>query len=626
MFENLIIRNRRLIVLSIHLSLIIVSNVVAFLLRFEWTIPKEYFTMIGTTLPLIILIRTSIFYYYGIQNGSWRYASIRDLLNIVKAVSLSSVLLVLIIYFFLGFHEYPRSIYVLDWLILTMLMGGIRVQPRIFREMKPLNVGEGKRVLLMGAGDAGEMILREIKQNPKLPYLPAGFIDDDPRKRGLKIHGVPVLGNRKDITAIAKRLKIEEIIIAISSASAAEMQRIVEDCKRTGLNLKIIPSIGNILNGHLSASQIREVRIEDLLYRDVVKIDTTHIGSYLAGKGIMVTGAAGSIGSELCRQIAKYNPKNVILFDQAESSLYFAELELSDNYPGVNFVPIVGDLQDVRRVKEVMSRYVPEIVFHSAAYKHVPLLEQNPSEAVKNNILVTRNLALVARDSGVDRFVLISTDKAVNPTSVMGATKRVAELYIQELGKQDRARFVIVRFGNVLGSNGSVIPLFKRQIEKRGPVTVTHPEVKRYFMTISEAVQLVLQASMMGNKSGEIFVLDMGEQVKILDLARHMITLSGYVPDQDVKIIFTGLRPGEKMSEELFDSLERVEDTDHSKIKKALSDNSRSSGQLEKDIQELEDLLNAGDPLRILSKLRQIVPTYQVVPASVPRASSVACL
>lgn len=455
---DFMLKYRQWIVCCVHLFLIIISNLLAFLLRFDWTIPTDYFPMIEMTLPLIVLVRLGTFHFYGIHQGLWRYASIRDLLNIVKAVSLSSVALVMIIYFFPGFHQYPRSIYVIDWLILIMLMGGIRMHRRVFRELQYPSTDGGKRVLLIGAGDAGEMILREMKQNPNLLYQPIGFIDDDERKRGLKIHGVSVLGMREDLVNITKKYHVEEIIITIASVSAKRMGQIVQDCKKTHLDLKIIPGMGDILNGHVSVSQIREVRLEDLLYRDVVKINTKNIGAYLQNKRVLVTGAAGSIGSELCQQIARYLPQHIILFDQSESSLYFTELELKANNPAVSFIPVMGDLQDINRVKETMKRWQPEIIFHSAAYKHVPLLEQNPSEAVKNNIIATRNLALVAKAFAAEKFILISTDKAVNPTSVMGVTKRAAELYIQELAKQNETRFIIVRFGNVLGSNGSVIP------------------------------------------------------------------------------------------------------------------------------------------------------------------------
>jgi FlaA1/EpsC-like NDP-sugar epimerase len=602
---------RRVLVVASHLVLIAFSNYLAFLIRFEGNIPPEETVLFLQSLPLVMLVQFGCISYFGLNKGLWRYAGIGDLLNIIKAVSLSSMILVMIIHFFLGIHNYPRSVYIVDWLILTMFLGGIRMQRRLLRELVMLNAGSGKRVLLIGAGDAGEMILREIKQNIALPYLPIGFIDDDQLKQGLKIHGVPVLGSREDLQEIVKRHSVDEIIITIASASAGEMREIVEDSRKTGLPLKIIPGIGNILNGHVSVSEIREVRIEDLLYREVVTIDTDHIGAHLKDKKVMVTGAAGSIGSELCRQIAKYGPKDVILFDQSESGLFFAEIELKADHPGVSFIPIMGDIQDSNRLRETLSRWQPEIIFHSAAYKHVPLLEDNPSEGVKNNIIATRNLALIAQEALVEKFVLISTDKAVNPSSVMGTTKRVAEMYIQELAKQNKTQFVIVRFGNVLGSNGSVIPLFKMQIERKGPVTVTHPDVMRYFMTISEAVQLVLQASIMGI-GGEIFVLDMGEQVKILDLARQMISLSGYVPDVDIPIVFTGLRPGEKLSEELFDCSEHVQMTKHPKIKMAINLHGNDLGVLSSQIDALERLIEFGGDEEILVQLRKIVSTYKV--------------
>ena len=469
MLTEIILKYRRGAVVCAHLFLVVISSLLAFLLRFDWTIPPDYFILIGTTLPLIILVRLGVFHFYGVHHGSWRYASIRDLVNIVKAITLSSVVLVMIIYFFLGYHQYPRSIYVIDWLILVMLVGGLRMHRRVFLELQNSRVGGGNRVLLIGAGDAGEMILREMKQNANLSYYPIGFIDDDERKRGLKIHGVPVLGTRKNLLKISKEHNIEEIIITIASANAKQMRGIVEDCKKTHLDVKTIPGIDKILNGQVSVAQIREVKLEDLLYREVVKTDTKRIATYLHKKKVMVTGAAGSIGSELCRQISRYLPETIILFDQSESNLYFTHLELEAGNFNIPFIPVVGDIQDSNRITEVLKKWKPDIIFHSAAYKHVPLLERNPSEAVKNNVIATRDLALLAKEFSVEKFILISTDKAVNPTSVMGATKRIAEHYVQELSRESMTQFVIVRFGNVMGSNGSVIPLFKKQIEKNGP-------------------------------------------------------------------------------------------------------------------------------------------------------------
>ncbi len=606
-------RYRVFFVFCAHLCLITAATLLAFLLRFEFNLrrPVSYGPTILTALPLILLVRLSVFHLLGVHRESWRHASINTLLNIVKAVSLSSVILVGVIPM-TGLNAYPLSVHLIEWFVLIILMGGARFQLRVAKELIVLRANGGKRVLLMGAGTAGEMILREIKQNPELVYRAIGFIDDDPKKRGMKIHGVPVLGTRKELLPVAKQYAVEEIVITIASATVRQMQEIVADCKKSGLPLKIVPGIGKMLSGNLSVSQIRDVALEDLLYRDVVKIDTENITANLKDKRILVTGAAGSIGLEICRQISRCSPKGVILFDQSESSLYFADLELRAAYPTVSFIPIIGDICDAHRVNKVLEQWQPQVLFHAAAYKHVPLMEQNPSEAVKNNIIATRNLALAAKNFFVEKFVFISTDKAVNPTSVMGATKRVAELFIRELSNLDQKTcFVTVRFGNVLGSDGSIIPLFKKQLEKGGPLTVTHPEVKRYFMLIPEAVQLVLQAAVMGT-GGEIFVLDMGEQIKIVDVAQSMIRLSGKDLDREIKIVFTGLRPGEKLYEELFDAFESVEATDHEKIMKAMNGHGVGLDLLNEQIAEMERLAIAGECNAILEKLNAMVSSTAV--------------
>jgi len=545
----------------------IVSIFVSYLLRFEFDVPKDFWDELIKHLPLIIFTKLGVFWYFNFFRGWWRYVSIYDAFNIVKASIVSSIIISTYLYLIYGFYKMPRSAFVIDFILFTMLIFILRVSPRFFKESYGRFLGKNvikKRVLVIGAGNAGQMIAREIRSNERLNAEVVGFVDDDTGKIKTYIEGYPVIGKTEEIPLIVKDDEINEIIIAIPSAKKDDLKRIVEKCRESGVEYKIAPNFGDIIEGKVSISRIRDVEIEDLLGRPPIKLKLTEIEQYIKGKIVLVTGAGGSIGSEVTRQVSKYEPSKLIIIDIAETPLFFIENELK-NIDGLNLVSIIGDIKNVEKMDTIFNQYKPDIVIHAAAYKHVPMMEINPEESIWNNIYGTKVLADLAIKYGVDKFIFISTDKAVNPTNIMGATKRLAELYLQTLPRDFKTKFIIVRFGNVLGSNGSVIPIFREQIKKGGPVTVTHPDVTRYFMTIPEAVQLVLQAGGVG-KGGELFLLDMGEPVKILKLAEEMIRLSNLEPYKDIDIVFTGLRPGEKLYEELLLDEEGSTKTEFEKI------------------------------------------------------------
>ena len=605
---NFILKHRRLIVVEIHLFLIIISNYLAFYLRFDWNIPGNELAIMFEALPWLIAIRSITFIPFRLYRGLWRYTSIWDLSNILLAVGSSSLLLFVWIRWVLGLTGYPISIYIIDSILLVFFLGGIRLTRRVYRELGW--VKDGKKVLIFGAGDAGEMLVRDMNNNPYYSYEPVGFVDDDQQKKGLLIHRIEVLGTRKDLKEIFNACNPDEVLIAIPSASPKEIRTIVDSLELFNVPIKTLPNIKEILDGKVKISQIRDLSLEDLLSRDRVIVNDKNVSRYLEGKKILVTGAGGSIGSELCRQIASYKPDKLFLFEHCENGLFNIMNNLQDLAPALSCHPIIGDIIDQQRLTEIFDKYRPDLVFHAAAHKHVPLMELNPSEAIKNNILGTQNVATISDRFSVEAFILISTDKAVNPTSIMGATKRVAEEIVKVMNAQSNTDFTIVRFGNVLGSNGSVVPVFMEQIKKGGPVTVTHPEVKRFFMLIPEAVHLVLQAATIG-KGGEIFVLDMGEQIKIVEMARNLIRLSGLIPDKDIKIIFTGLRHGEKLFEELFDVSERSEPTEHEKIFFARGNGIPEINRLNNVIMEIKKLSEVGDITGIINKLKELVTSYK---------------
>ncbi|EEG77504.1 polysaccharide biosynthesis protein [Dethiobacter alkaliphilus] len=553
------------ILMIIDLHLVALSLYAALQLRFDFAIQQPYLALYFQQVIPLTILAIAIFYLLGLYRRLWQYASIGELALIVFSVSIAYIHIYLYTRFFV--QPFPRSSYIIAWILSIALIGGTRFAIRFLRRTNNNCHSECEtRVLIVGAGCAGTMVLKELQNHyyARLPK-PVGFIDDDKAKERSIIHGVKVLGPRQDIPQIVETHNVDEIIIAMPSAPKDEVREIARICSKLPVKVSILPGVYEILSGDVSISKIRPVEIEDLLGRQEVKINLTEIASYLKKETVLVTGAGGSIGSELCRQITRFQPDTLILLDHTENSVYDIEMELQKRNLPCEIIPVVADIRDRKRIDLIFSTYNPTVIFHAAAHKHVPLMEANRTEAIKNNIFGTKNVAEAAHKYNAKSFLLISTDKAVNPTSVMGATKRIAEMVIQITSRKSNTRFCAVRFGNVLGSRGSVIPLFRKQIEAGGPVTVTSPEMTRYFMTIPEAVQLVIQAGAMGEK-GEIFVLDMGEPVKITDLAHDLIRLSGFEPNKDIHISYTGIRPGEKLYEELLTNEEGNKTTKHTRI------------------------------------------------------------
>ncbi len=610
-------RLKQMLVLLSDSCLICASLFISYGLRFGTVDLGDYFNQILVTLPIALIIRLFLFYNSGLYQGMWRFVSIRDLVVLFRSATMGSLMIVGLLFLFRRLDEYPRAVFIIDWFLVIILIGGSRFLYRLYREgwfKLKLRIVENatsasKKVLIVGAGRAGELILREIQGNYKISYTPVGFVDDNRAKRNLTIHGYKVLGNTRDIGRIVREHGIEEVFLAIPTAPSKAKRRIMMTCKNAHVKFKTLPAVGDILDGTVKISSLREFQIEDLLGREAARLDTAAIKSYLRDKTVLITGAGGSIGSELCRQVAKYSPKQLVLFERSEFNLYQIHMNLIELFPDIEIHPVVGDVLNQQRVERALKQYMPEVIFHAAAYKHVPLMEMNPDEALVNNVLGTWNMAHLADAHGVRKFVMVSTDKAVRSTNIMGASKRIAELVCQGLGKSSKTKFVTVRFGNVLNSVGSVIPLFKQQIAKGGPVTVTHPEIYRYFMTIPEAVQLIMQAGAMG-QGGEIFILDMGEPVKIVNLARDMITLSGLEPDKDIKIVFTGLRPGEKLYEELLTDGEEIKASLHEKIKVAGAQKIVWSVLLQ-NIEELLEALHGEFSEDTVAKIKKIVPDFQ---------------
>jgi len=595
-------------------ALVNLALYLAFMIRFDWHLSLQAKSAHFFLVPWVTIIRLVLFHKFGLHQWAFRYASIHEAVNVFKSTTFGTLLIILVTflkqYGYLG-HSLVvgRSVPIIDYFVCFFLISGSRFLPRLLIKFKEERRYRSlKRVLVVGAGSAGEIVARELTGSRRL-YQPVGFIDDNVSKKNLTIHGIKVLGTRKDIAEIVNRHRIEEIIIAIPSARGKVIRDIISRCQKIEVKFKIIPGLHKILAGEVDIKHIREVKPEDLLGRETIQIDTSEIKSFLEDKVILVSGAGGTIGSELCRQIAGFNAGKLILYEHNENDVYFLEMELKAKYPSLEFRTIIGDIKDIGLLKHTFSRYRPQIIFHSAAHKHVPLMEENPVSAVKNNIIGTRNLIYAAEHYGVERFVFISTDKAVNPTSVMGASKRIAEMLLQAKAGSNRTKFMAVRFGNVIGSSGSVIPLFKKQIEEGGPVTVTHPEVRRFFMTVGEAIQLVIQAGAIGN-GGEIFILDMGEQIKIIDLAKNLIILSGLELDENISIEFIGLRPGEKLYEETLHNIEKDKATKHDKIYITQPDEF-DPHQLRRDIKELEKLANVMAEKKIVEKIKEIIPTFK---------------
>jgi len=558
--------SRKAYLLITDIFLLNIAIYLALVIRFEGLIPDYYINIFLQTNILLTVFTILVFYLFGLYTSLWNYASIDELIQVILAAAVGSI----------GCYPIgillrmplPRSVYAITFMLILLFVGGSRFSYRILRRAKKAFVPENDkvRVMVIGAGDAGSMVIREMQRHDGLMYIPVVVVDDDKRKHRAKIHGVPVKGGKNKIIELTEKFSIDEIIIALPSVSKQAKSEIINICKRTKCKLKTLPGMYELINDKVSIKQIRNVSIEDILGREEVKLNIDEISGYIKNEVVLITGGGGSIGSELCRQIAKFQPKKLLILDIYENNAYDLQNELKHTYKdALNFEVIIASVRDKERLREIFDKHRPSVVFHAAAHKHVPLMESNAVEAIKNNVFGTLNLAQCSDEFGVRKFVLISTDKAVNPTNVMGATKRFAEMIIQSLDKQSNTEFVAVRFGNVLGSNGSVIPLFKKQIEQGGPVTVTHPDITRFFMTIPEAAKLVIQAGAMAS-GGEIFVLDMGESVRIADLARDLIRLSGYIPDVEIRIEYTGLRPGEKLYEELLLAEEGIKTTKHEYI------------------------------------------------------------
>jgi FlaA1/EpsC-like NDP-sugar epimerase len=594
----------------------------SFLLRLTANDLGLYFPTILIFAILSVFFKPAVFFFFGLYRHYWRYASTNELIGVVLATLVGTAVATLLMYFatlLFDFLPLPYAIPFLDWLLSAFLIGGIRLSVRLMADVRaelPSSYRPAghpcseRHVLVMGAGDAGAMIVREMQGNPNLGFVPVGLLDDNRAKLGMVIHGVPVRGTRDDISRLVREEPIDEVIIAMPTAAGQAIRDVVTICQEVGVACRTIPGIYELISGRVSVKQVREVHIDDLLRRKPVRMEGSEAGGYLKDAVVLVTGAGGSIGSELCRQIACYHPGQLLLLGHGENSIYRILLDLRERFPQLAIQPLIADARDAGRLREVFNRYCPEVVFHAAAHKHVPLMECNVAEAVANNVCGTRCLLQAAEVLGTKRFVLISTDKAVNPTCVMGATKRLSELLIQDAARRTGRAYAAVRFGNVLGSRGSVVPLFQRQIAAGGPVTVTHPKVRRYFMTISEAVQLVIQAGAIG-QGGEIFVLDMGKPIRIVDLATDLIRLCGLEPGRDIEITFTGLRPGEKLNERLFADSEEPCPTCHEKILVARGGSIWNSERLTRHLQELEALVKTGDDARIRSKIQEISPEYQ---------------
>lgn len=626
-------RRERLVVVRwifirvVHLAIFGFSLFGAFLLRFDFsTVPDpdagrpdwwaaHFFPVVWFVVPMKFLV----FQYFGLYRGWWRYVGMRDLLAALKGTWVSTA-------FFLGFvyvaryvggnlldmpllTGWPRSIFLLDLMLTIGMVCGVRILVRFYYEAwRPIAKEGLKRLLIIGAGSAGETVLRQIRRTPVEQYEVVGFVDDDVHKGHLLLHGVPVLGTIDRLGTICKRYTVEELLIAIPGAGREQMRDIIERCQATKLRFRTIPAMSDLIDGKITISQIRDVDINDLLGRAPVTLDTKAVGEFLTGRVVLVTGAGGSIGSEICRQVLRFAPSRLVALEQAENPLFHMEREVNKLFSHVPWVSYICDICDAERVQDIFKREKPQVIFHAAAHKHVPLMERNPGEAIKNNIFGTRTISLAAIESGSEAFVTISTDKAVNPTSVMGASKRVAEMVIQDLETRSKTKFVTVRFGNVLGSNGSVVPIFRKQIRDGGPVTITDERMTRYFMTIPEASQLVLQAAAMG-KGGEIFVLDMGEPVKIVDLARELIRLSGLRPETDIEIVFTGTRPGEKLFEELSTKGEDMVPTSHEKIF-AWRHRQNDPEQIKHILEAFREVLAKDSNGAVVEALRKAVPEF----------------
>jgi FlaA1/EpsC-like NDP-sugar epimerase len=604
------LRNR--FVLIGDVALILISVLGSFALRLDAAQLPFYFPAVLVMCTVALLVKIPTYYFFGLYRRLWIYASTNELRLITFAVTAGSVLtsgvMLLLINARLIVPGMPRSALGIDWLLSLVLIGGSRFGLRIFAEQTgTARNPKGKRVLIIGAGDAGALVVRELQRSVQLNLIPTGFLDDDPAKRGQEIYGVRVLGPIFELAAVLDEQRVDEVIIAIPSAPGRVVRLVTDVCRIKGIPSRTMPGIYELIGGKVSVSRLREVDITDLLRRDPVRVNDEAVGQALAGKRVLVTGAGGSIGRELCRQIARRGPSELVLLGHGENSIFEVLLELREDYPGLTILPIIADVRDHERLAAVFAEHRPQLVFHAAAHKHVPLMEANVSEAVTNNVIGTQNVVEVAAEANVERVVLISTDKAVQPTSIYGATKRLAEMLVLDAAARTGLPFTVVRFGNVLGSRGSIIPIFKKQIQRGGPLTITHPEMRRFFMTIPEAVYLVLQAASMG-RGGELFVLNMGEPVRILDLAEDLIRLSGLEPGRDIEIVFTGTRPGEKLLEELWDAGTPLEKTAHPDIFRLASPGTLNGHGLQAALDALRAACHQSDAAAIIQTLNAAVP------------------
>ncbi len=615
MKDHLFLRNRY--IFAFDLILIAISVLLSFLLRLE---VSQAFLDYGMTmlvmLGIALVVKPVIYRRFGLYQRFWIYASVRELVTIAVAVTAASLLVGSLMYllWFAGlFTFFARSVPVIDWLISLLLVGGLRFLPRFLSE-EPFTrrrIAEEGQVLVVGAGDAGSLVVREMFKNPQLGLSPVAFLDDDPEKQGVRIHGVPVIGVLDDLETHLESLPVSEVIIAIPSAPGRVVRQVADVCRRKQVPFRTMPGIYELLGGIVNVSRLREVDISDLLRREHAHIDHQRISMLLKGRRMMITGAGGSIASELCRQAARWSPASMVLVGHGENSIFEIMLELEENFPQLEKIPVIVDVRDQQRLRQVFEEYRPQVVFHAAAHKHVSLMERNAEEAVTNNVIGTKNVVEIAAETGVERLVMISTDKAVRPTSIMGATKRLAEMLVLRAANRNNLPYSVVRFGNVLGSRGSVVPLFKRQIAAGGPVTVRDPDVERYFMTIPEAVHLVLQAFAMG-QGNEVFLLNMGEPVKILDLAKDLIRLSGLEPEQDIEIVFTGLSPGEKLSEVLWDEGVTHQPTDHPEITRLDKIEKLDDEQLDRVIERLRQLAEEGKAEQLVTMLDEVIPGAKI--------------
>ena len=604
--KTALLRHRRAASAVFHASIVAAALAAAFLLRFEFTLDARYERMLLVALPATVVVKLAVFRVYALRDLPWRYIGLEGVTRMVAANASASVAAALLQRWQVG-SGFPRSIHVLDFLLCLALMTGARLAVRL--RLEPGSAVGSRRVLIYGAGRAGVTLLSEIREHPELGYQVAGFLDDSPLKRDLRMRGVRVWGGRAVLAEVVRRERISEILLALPGAGGTEIAAILEACRSAAVATRRIPPLAELIENRVLVGQIREVRVEDLLGRPAVQLDESGIRAGLAGKVVLVTGAGGSIGSELCRQMARYQPAAIVGLDQSETALYHIDQEMRERFPRVVFYAEIGSVQNRRRLDEIFREHRPHTVYHAAAYKHVPLMEAHLFEAVENNIFGTQEVARAACAAGVRTVVLVSSDKAVRPVSIMGATKRVAELVCLAAGQEEtHTRFLAVRFGNVLGSNGSVIPRFRRQIAAGGPVTVTHPEMRRYFMTMVEAAQLVLQAAALG-AGGEVFVLDMGEPVRILDLARKMILLSGLKPDADIRIEFSGIRPGENLSEELSAYEENTLPTGHAQIR-VFSGSGVARADLSRCLEDLREAADARDREGAVLCLQELIAEY----------------